>query len=298
MNRHECANKCFDDIMTLQGIDEFKAMVQRLRKFQHNKEKYSMSDVTLPNYLWIAQRGGGISTCIDVFAEYLYYERIIEFTGIDKYFECKLAYISPEAFFSELVRLNNTISEIAGRHRYFRGLVCINIDEWVEHTDESHFYQFLDYIASSNDKVLAILYVHTTNKRIVRKIESSLSSHIRFETVQLRFPKVNELVEFIETKYFIRHGFCLAADARMLLKDSILRMVQGEHFNGFITIKQMANDILFSLLESSIGSFEISAGMLLNFHKESTYVKRIMALGGSDRTIGFDLPMEDHSNEK
>ena len=174
MTRQQYAEKCFNTIMQLQGAEEFKEMIQRLSIFRQNKEKYSVWDITLPNYLWNAKRGGGISTCINAFADYLYNAKIIEFTGIVKYFEYKLAYISPDSFFSELTRLNNTISEIAGHHRYFRGLACINIDDWIDHTNEKYFYKFLDYIASKNDKILVILYVHANNKRVVESIGTSV----------------------------------------------------------------------------------------------------------------------------
>jgi hypothetical protein len=294
MKRKECAKKGYEDIMELKGADQFKAVVRRLRKFQDNKEKYSLTDVTLPNYLWVARRGGGVSTCTEAFAEYLYNARIIDFTGKGRHFEYRLTYTEPDAFFSELTRLNNTISEMAGHYRYFRGVACINIDEWKEHINEPHFYQFLDYIASNNDKVLAILYVCSNDKQVVKTIESSLSSRIRSETVWFRFPKANELVDLIEFKSFKKHGFSLTDDAKSLLADSIERIIDGEHFNGFKTIKQLANDILFSLFESSISSYEVSANMLAGFSKESAYVRRLITSGKTDKTIGFDLPTEEH----
>ena len=294
MTKQQNADKCFNSIMELQGVDEFKAMVQRLRTFQQNKEKYPIQDITLPNYLWSAKRGGGISTCINAFADYLYNAKIMEFTGIVKYFEYKLAYIAPDSFFSELTRLNNTISEIAGHHRYFRGLACINIDDWIEHTSEKYFHKFLDYIASKNDKILAILYVHPSSKRVVESIESSLSSRIRFETISLRFPKTNELIEFIENKYFKQKGFNLTDDAKILLTESIDGIKNGKHFNGFTTIKQLANDILYSLFTSTLKSNNISAEMLNSFAKDSAYIKRIKTFVGASNVIGFNSSAEEY----
>jgi len=286
-NRQEYADKCLNAIMELQGVDEFKTLIQRLCKFQQNKEKYSVRDVTLPNYFWVAIRGGGISTCLNSLAEYLHAAKIIEFTGIVKYFEYKLAYIAPDEFFSELTRLNNTISEIAGHHRYFRGLACINIDEWIHHTNEIHFYKFLDYIASNNNKILSILFVHDYNKHIVESIESSLSSHIRFESVWFKFPNASELIEFIESRYFKKKNFSFTNDARLLLVDSIEKLINGKNFNGFTTIKQLANDILYSLLASNISGYEITADMLKGFNKDSAYVKRIKTLTTDSGVIGF-----------
>jgi len=288
MHRQITAEKCFDYIMKLQGVDELKEKVQRLQKFKENKEKYSVPDITLPNYLWIAKRGGGISTCINAFAEYLYNAKIIEFTGIVKYFEFKLNYIAPDNYFSELTRLNNTISEIAGHHRYYKGLACINIDDWAQHTNEKYFYKFIDYIASKNDKILAILYAHANNNRMVESIESTLSSHIRFETISLRFPNANELADYIESKYFKQQCFNLTSDTKILLKDSIEVIINGKHFNGFMTIKQLANDILYSLFTSNINSYDISADMLSGFSKDSSYIKRIKTFVSASNEIGFN----------
>jgi hypothetical protein len=293
MNRQECADKYYNDIMRLQGLDEFKDMVKRLKNFQQNKEKYSISDVSLPNYFWIAKRGGGISTCLNALAEYLYNTKVIEFTGNVKFFEYRLAYIAPNEFFSELTRLNNTISEIAGHHRFFRGIACINIGEWVQRTNEYHFLRFLDYIANKNDKILVILFIHSDNKREVENIESSLSSRIRFETLWLRFPDAEELVEFIEGKYFKPHDFYLSGGAKNLLKDSIDDLIGGQQFNGFMTIKQLSNDILYNLLTSSIENREISKEMLLGFARDSAYIKRIKTFAGISATIGFDASLGD-----
>lgn len=292
MNRKECVDRCIDTVKEIQGVDDFKDLVQRLQMFQKNIEEYSVSDVTLPSYFWVARRGGGISTCISALAEYMYAAKIIEFTGNVKFFEFDLAYVSPNAFFSELPRLNNAISEVAGHHRYFRGLACINIDEWEQHTNEEHFYKFLEYIASKNDKVLTVFSLHSDNKRVVENIESSLSSCTRFETIWLRFPDAGELLEYVDAKYFKQRGFNLADDAKLLLGDSITEIMRGKNFYGFVTIKKYANDVIFGLLTSELKGYEINADMLSEFNKDSVYIKRLKTFVSVNNTIGFSSSLE------
>lgn len=286
MNKQKSADKCFDSIMELQGAEELKATVQRLQNFRQNKDRYSVAEVTLPNYLWTVRRGGGVTTGVSAFAEYLHAAKIIEFTGIVKYFEFIPAYMPPDTYFSELTRLNNTISEIAGHYRYFRGIACIILDEWINHTNETNFLNIFDYIANHNDKILAIFCVHSNNKRVVDSIESPLSSYMRFENVNFRFPDAGELMEFMETKYFKSCNFYLAEDAKSLLAQSIENIIDGKNFNGFVTIKQMANDILYSLLTSNLSGNNISSEMLSGFNKDSAYIKRIKTLG-NDNIVGF-----------
>jgi len=286
-NRQQSADKYFDAVMNLQGADDLKKTVQHLSKFQQNKERFSVPNVTLPNYLWVIKRGGGISTSLNAFAEYLYAAKIIEFTGIVKYFEFIPAYTKPDEYFSELTRLNNTISEIAGHYRYFRGIACIIINEWINNTNEANFSKMFDYLANHNDKIISIFCVHANNKQVVERIESTISTYMRFETVNFRFPNAEELTKFIETKYFEPCKFSITEDAKVLLKESIENIIEGKNFNGFITIKQIANDILYSLLTSNICSNKISSEMLSDFNKESAYISRIKSLPVSHNVVGF-----------
>jgi len=285
--RQQNADKCFDAIMELQGVDELKDAAKRLRKFQQNKERYSVEGVSLPNYLWLVERGGGLTTCVNAFAEYLYAAKIIEFSGIVKYFEFIPAYTSPDTFFSELTRLNNIISEIAGRYRYFRGIACIIIDDWINHTNEANFLNIFDYIANHNDKILAIFCVHTKDKKSVESIQSALIRYMRFETISLQFPNAIELTEFIEAKYFKTSNFHLAKEAKSKLTESIGSIINGKNFNGFVTIKQVANDILYSLLTSNLNTNIISSEMISDFSKDSAYINRIKFDAEKNSVIGF-----------
>ena len=277
-------DECFDFIVRFEGIAEFKTMIERLHRFQQSKRKFFVPNVSIPNFLWVARRSGEIPICIvEALVAYLYKAKVIEFTGIERYFEYKLAYNAPNTPFSELIRLNNTISQIAGHQRHFRGLAYINIDDWVRRTDEKYFHEFLEYIASNDDKILTVFCVHTDNKRDIENIESVLMSFLRFETVRFRFPKAGELVVLID-KYFEQQGFKLTDDAKQLLNDSFEVIVNGKHINGFLSIRHLAEDIMYNLLASNEISAHISADMLAGFSRDSKYAKCIV---GTNNGIGF-----------
>jgi len=285
-SRQQNADKCFNAIMELQVVGELKDIAKKLLKFQQNTERYSVTDISLPNYLWLLKRGGGLSTCVNAFAEYLYAAKIIEFSGTVKYFEFIPAYTNPDTYFSELTRLNNIVSEIAGHYRHFKGIACIILDEWINHTDEANFLNIFDYIANHNDKLLAVFCVHTNDKTTIERIQSAIIRYMRFETISLGFPNAVELAEFIETKYFKTSDFHFAEDAKRLLIESIGSIIEGKNFNGFVTIKQIANDILYSLLTSDLSASKITSKMISNFEKDSDYISRIKS-AGKNNPIGF-----------
>ncbi|MCL2665784.1 MAG: hypothetical protein FWE82_09230, partial [Defluviitaleaceae bacterium] len=95
-------------------------------------------------------------------------------------------------------------------------------------------------------------------------------------------------------KYFKQHDFYLAEGARALLTDSIEGLLGGKQFNGFTTIKQLANDILFNLLTSNTDNREITEKQLGGFARDSAYIKRIKAFANNNGKIGFDAAFDDH----
>ena len=288
MNRHKSVENCFDSIMKLKGGEEFKKIVKRLHIFLKNKEAYSLEDITLPNYLLIAKRGGGVTTLVNAFAEYLHAARAIEFCGSVKFFEFELGYVHPDAVFSELTRLDNTISSFAGYNRYFKGIVCVNIEEWIENTDDDHFVKLMNYISGNNDRLMIIFCIHSDAGNIVETVESALSSHMRIESITLRFPDANELVELMESRYLKGKGLSFKKNAREKLKETIEEIAAEKQFYGYKSIFRLADDILFSVFTNNMRAKKtISGDMLSGYGKNSSYVKRVKGKTNAKKAIGF-----------
>gem|GEM_PF-874098 len=288
-SRMSNVDKCYDTIMELHGEEEFKEMVKRLHVFQQNSAKFTMPNMVLPNFLWVAPRGSGVSTRLSALVEYLHAARIMEFSGKMKYFEFTPGYIEPGLDFTELTRLNYAILEMAGFHRYYRGLVCIVLDEWARHTEESHFAELLNYLAVMNDTILTVFCVHTDDRRLIENVESAISSHMRLETITTVFPKAEELVSIMDERYISINGFTLTADARELLCDAIGDIATSTRFYGYVTIRQIANDILYNILTTELSDSRITGDMLAAFKKGSPYMQKLKERGGVNptNTIGF-----------
>ena len=282
-NREEC----LDIIMSLTGADEFKELVNDLEKFRQNKDKYPIQNTALPSYLWVLKRGGGIKTSVQAFAEYLCAAKLIEFTGKDKCIMHKLVYIKPEEPFAELTRLDNIIKINAGYHRFFQGVVCIDICDWMGCTQESHFTVLLKFLENNMDKILPILYTHSTKDEEVKKIETSLSAHIRFDTVRFRFPDPKENVDLIESRYLAHNNFSLSDTAKSILTENITEISKGENFNGFVTIEQIADDFLFHLYQNEITESTVTEVALEKYIKKSDYINRLKVVKADKQRLGF-----------
>jgi hypothetical protein len=289
MNDQKITVNHFETIMELKGADELKETVKRMNVFLNNKKLYSVKNIKIPNFLWAVKRGGGVTTMLNAFAEYLYSMEAIEFAGTVKYIEFDLEYIAPGEFFSELSRLDKTIADSTGYTPFYKGIVCIDIDAWIEHLGEDYFTKILRYIASNNDKLLAVFCIHTDKKSSFEVVDSFLSSCLQIQSLMLRFPNADELVELLES-WYRQEDFSFTESARVLLHETIVELASEKKFNGFKTISQLAHDILWQVMTTELSDGKnISAEMLLRFGygKDSTYIKRARTKLNAIKTIGF-----------
>ena len=280
------AEQQFQTIMALQGAEALKEAVTRLRTFLSNRA-ITGADIQLPHYLWSARRGGGVSTLVQAFAEYLHAEQAIEFCGKVRSFEFTLDYSAPDQHFSGLWQLENELSDAAGHRRAFKGVVCIHIDVWVEHTNEAHFKDFLQYVASKSKDILTIFCIRTDDK--AKAVDAALATHLRIEALALRFPGAGELADLVEHKYLERAGFTLTKGAKDILTASIAEIASAKEFNGFQTTRQLAQDIVYSVLAAGVSTGRVTAKMLSPFKCDGDYVKRAKTKAKEHipRVIGF-----------
>ena len=286
-------NPNFEEIFDLYGND-LKKNIRHLRQFKRNTEMFSVS-IKVPNYLWISKKQDSeISTCINAFSEFLYAEKIIAFRGIAKYFEYKLAYVSPNSFFSELTLLNNVVARNAGYHRYFQGVAAIDISAWMRYSNQAHFQEFLHYVSSKNDEILFVLCINSDNETDVKEMESSLSDCIYVAPIQIEFPNADLSLEFLDRE-LKRLDFSLTDTAKDLLKNSVQEIVGSQNFRGVETLKKLAIEIssdvsqkvdFTSTIRAGGSKKIISDGMLNDFKSDSKYVRRLQRLTGR-QSIGF-----------
>ena len=104
--------------------------------------------------------GNGRTTMLQLLSEYLTEKNdLMDFYGDVKYLEFMLNYCPSGEHFSELQRLMNEIDNAAGFRYEYRGIVYIDIDEWIGHFEEKHFVSFMEYLSDNSDSWLVVLSV-------------------------------------------------------------------------------------------------------------------------------------------
>lgn len=282
-------NRYYNQLMNLQESAEFKQLITKWNTLSENiKNVPFTTPILLPDMFLIAKSGAGITNMLHCMAEYLSAQNnLMEFYGDVKFFEFNLSYAPPSGDFTDMKRLISEVSNAAGFRSEFKGIVHIEIDEWVSHYNEKHFISFMEYLADHSDKWLIVLSVSPDYGAAIHNLEAFLSMYLRIEKVTLTLPKTEDLFEDIQKKLY-NYNLHLNADAKDLLYETIECLRKNPYFDGYKTIKSLCQDIVYTIYSTQITDSKVlTKEMLMDFSVDSSYVKRTIFNLEKVNKIGF-----------
>lgn len=282
-------NTYYEQLMEFKGADELKELVKRWDILSDNISKRSFdAPIVLPDLFVYTCPGYGNTNLLTLLSEYLNSKQnLMSFYGDVKFFEFKLDYCKPDCDFKDLYRLIESAESAAGFRNEFKGIIRINIDEWVGHHKEKHFLDFLQLLQINTAYWMIFLTLsdHSEDDR-TKEMEGVVSMYLRIEKITLHMPSDDDLVEYA-SKHLAKFGLELDEGARTVLANSVNVLRSNKYFYGLHTITDLCNDIVYSLFSKStnIGNV-ITAEMLGDFSADSEYIKRTV-IKFTTITLGF-----------
>lgn len=283
-------NTYYENIMKHPGISELQELVKKWDVLSDNLSKRSFdAPILLPDLFVYTKPGHGNTKFLYLLADYLESKgNLMSFYGDVKFFEIKLDYCEPDSEFSELHRLIDSINAAAGFRNEYRGIIRININEWVGHHKEKHFIDFLNFLQKNTSLWMVILTIsNTAENETTKEMESIISMFLRIETVSLfKF----ETADFIAYADEILAKFGLSADdsAKELLSGSIDVLRKNEYFYGLHTVRDLCSDIAYTVFSKEKTSDNVlTAEMLNDFSADSEYIRRTVHKINKSGSLGF-----------
>lgn len=282
-------NFWYDKIMALKEADEFKEVVRKWEILSSNMKKTPFKmPVILPDMLLVAKSGVGKTNLLNLMSEYLASKgNLMDFYGDVKFFEFSLGYCEPNMGFTELTRLIDEVNGAAGFRNEFRGIIRIDIDEWLFHFEEKYFADFCEYLAANSEKWLIVLSVYNDDDNALHSLEAFLSMYLRLERITLSLPKTEELFDYIEEKLAL-YGLTLAKDGKQLLSKTIETLRENRYFDGYKSVRMLCQDIAYSTFsKKDFKDYILTAEDLGTFTYDSEYVNRTVVNMEKLSRIGF-----------
>lgn len=265
----------YEEILNLKPAKDFVRIIKKWDKLSKNLGNEKNVPMVLPDLFWVSKSGVGKTHLLKLLSEYIYsVGNLMEFSGNVKYFEFMLDYCKPDQPFNEIVRMIGEVSDAAGFRNIYKGIISIDIDEWVGHSEEKHFLNFLEYLSSNSDDWLIVFNVVSDNEPEIRRLESVLTMFFRLEKSILQLPTDDEFLQFIIER-LTRYNLSFDESAKDLLRKTIEKLRGNKYFDGYKTLVMLCQDIVYAFYsEKAVSDQFVTATHLAEFAPDSKYIER------------------------
>jgi hypothetical protein len=175
----------------------------------------------------------------------------------------------------------------AGFRNEYRGIAYIEIDEWIEHCQEKHFLDFLEYLSDNSDKWLVVLSISKAKKEKIDELRGVLSAFLRTESITINAPSAAEFARYLYDM-ISAYGLDVEQEARDILVKTVKVLAKTKYFDGYKTMKMLAQDIVYSVFSNGKNKDTVTLDDVKEFSEESEYVTRTLKnIAAAKQRIGF-----------
>lgn len=274
----------------LPGMEEFKDLCRRLRVAADNVNAYQLGRTPLPNLIFAAAPGCGITLHIRLLAELLKALKLLRFTGEEEYFEWALSN-EEKAFGRFLLR----VKKAGGFYGQFHGVIGLDISDMLQEGEPlPEMERLMEYVDARQGKIVFVFIVpDTASERTISQLLGWFASSTPAELVRMPFPK--EEAQHYVSQHLERSGYAVTAEASELLREAVLKLCGNEAFEGYQTLINLADEIVWRKISRAVmTSTEITREDVAFVCSEDGYFSRLNAYSHrtNRRKVGFGAAME------
>lgn len=268
----------YDQIMSLKGLSGFKEVIERWERFSENITRYqAKQSLVLPDLVWISDNGIDKTGLLSLLTNYLdEAENMVEFYGNVKYFEYYLEYVPDKTNFHEIQKLAEKIRDAAGFRSEYKGLLSIELGEWVGHFHEENFINLLKFLATMDNDIMFIFNIHNYDPEAVEQLMKILVLFFRIEVIEMSLPDSEELGMYIKND-IQEYGLNLDPEAEAMVIATVNKLREDQYFAGYQMLDRLAADIVYSVYTSTPPYDGIvTKGMISAFAPDGMYVSELI----------------------
>lgn len=274
----------------LPGMGDFKALCHRLHTAADNARRLHLERAPLPNLIFAAAPGSGVTLHISLMAQLLRSLHLLPFTGEEPYFEWALT-DEENAFDRFLLRVRMA----GGFYGQFCGVIGLDLTAVVSSKgDPQALTRLMEYIEAHQGRIMFIFIIpDTVPERTAQLLLNRFASITPAELIRMPFPAA-------EAKSFLvgrlrQRGFTLTDKACTILEEAVSRLSQTSEFEGYQTLINLVEDIIWRRLSSgSILRATITGDDLSFIFAEGGFGSRLCVSPNRNnpRRLGFGASLE------
>lgn len=277
------------DINSLQGMSEFKELCSRLITAADNAFQYRLGTVPLPNLIFAAAPGCGVTLHIRMLTSLLKELRLLQFVGEEECFEWA---ISDDD--EEFDRFLKRVRRAGGFYGQFQGVVGLDISDMLEGCDRlPPMERLMEYIEARQGKILFVLIVpDDIEESLIQQLLARFASISPAEVIRMPFPR-DEAAHYV-TQQLQYRGFAVSPKADALLVEVVDQLCDTEQFEGYQTLLNLVEEIIWQKVsQGEMRDDDILKQDVDFIFEENGYISRLKSgTHKARRRMGFGAAVE------
>lgn len=279
-------------ISSIVGCEEFKALLQEITDIAPQIKRHkTYRSFLFQNYLFSVNDGYGLTTYLQILADLIDELGLFEFKSKDKILEYTIPSQTNESAASIM---KEAIGAIKGYNSGGR-LVCYDISNWLNKTNEPSFKNFLKDLEDLEEKYIFVFRTPFIESDILENINNNLSdilfirkvSFTPFTLDQLHTCALNSLNEY---------GFTIDNSAWNIFDARISEEKSDGRFYGMNTVHKVINEMIYKKQLSNVTKQEDSSTISENDIRELSKTFTDTSKTG-DEMLAELIGMEDIKNQ-
>ena len=226
-------------INSLVGAAEFKSLAKEIAELSPEIKRAGTYEVFFNQcYLFSIGEGRGLTTYLTLLAQ------LIGDLGLCKMNANPVREEKLEAFRDGIEPFEDAMRALGNGDRKSVKLLCIDISEWMDNTDNRFFKQFLRIVEKHSEEFIVVFRVPFVDKDVLARIRFSLNDLLNVRTISFPPLNRNEIKEFAEVE-LDRFKFTLTKTAWDCFFERISEEKSDGKFYGINTIKKVVKELVY-----------------------------------------------------
>ena len=228
-----------DQINSLVGATEFKALSQEIVRIAEEIKRTNTYKVfTNQCYLFSIGDGYGLTTYLELLS------KLICESGLCKMASRPVREVRLGCYRESLEPFEDATRAIEGGSVNNVKVICVDISEWMDKTNNQYFKQFLRTVEKHADEHIVVFRVPFVDKDILSRIRFSLSDLLSVKSVT--FPPLSqEEIKICAETELKRYNFSITKTAWKYFFDRISEEKSDGKFYGVNTVKKVVRELVY-----------------------------------------------------
>lgn len=226
-------------INVLVGAAEFKLLAKEVAELSPEIKRAGTYEVFLNQcYLFSIGEGRGLTTYLTLLAQ------MIGELGLCKMSATPVREEKLGPFRDGIEPFEDAMRALGNGDKKSVKLLCIDISEWMDETDNRFFKQFLRIVEKHSEEFIVVFRVPFVDKDVLARIRFSINDLLNVRTISFPPLNRNEIKEFAEVE-LDRFKFTLTKTAWDCFFERISEEKSDGKFYGINTIKKVVKELVY-----------------------------------------------------